>query len=495
MNIPLIIGGKEKIQDYFVSVSPFFESYTYRVANANILDVSEAIGYAREADRSTLDTRVNYLKEAGKLFLYDEELLEHTVKLSGMPIRIIKKLFDQIPSIFSEISRAFFERFHVETAGAFCFLEKIGNQYTRLFTPLTGFCYGVTPGNDPRATALVVANLCLLGIPFIIKASKEDAAAYLIIRSLINGGFDPKFCNLLYFDSSADNALEKHFRLVDHASLVWTFGSDSTVDHILRFEQKGRKILIDDEYSGTIDQIALSVSKLTPQKLNQSLKIIDEQVDHFSGKVILRHGSGNCTSIATGQFTKNTEALLFESFVYTIGCNSIRSIMLVNSHEWIYDASKFLESLKVGNPLDFNTEIGYIHPEYLNYLETLLKKYREKVSLLTGKRISPFQATPWLLMCQENEVEFYGQEIPAYLLVASHCGSVREAIDRINANTGKSPRLAVSIWGFEKDNFISNFSELQAHTILVGQPTSKLLPYYHEGNEYFTRLSKSMVRI
>jgi hypothetical protein len=124
-------------------------------------------------------------------------------------------------------------------------VERITPDCIRRLLPHQGFCYAITPGNDPRPAAIVAANLGYLGIPFILRASIRDAAAPLVIRALIAGGFDPRFCNLVYLDRADPLSKSNHTRMLAACSIIWTFGSPDSIDRTLRYRSTGRRVLLD----------------------------------------------------------------------------------------------------------------------------------------------------------------------------------------------------------------------------------------------------------
>jgi hypothetical protein len=97
-----------------------------------------------------------------------------------------------------------------------------------------------------------------------------------------------------------------------------------------------------------------------------------------------------------------------------------------------------------------------------------------------------------LLVASQDECpDFFAQEIPAYVLAARACQDFTEAIAQINQNTGGQPRLAVSLLNFPKDQLSSQVLDLCAQAILVDRPTTRLIPAFHEGNDYSLLLTRS----
>jgi len=241
----LIVGGKDIVRSCFKNASPFYQEYSYEIANAGALDVAQAIGNARASTRPETNERARLLRQAASAFSYAISDVEHAVRMTGMPISVVHAHFKQIAPILQGLAAAANERFPMKSEALAFHSERLGDGARKLLLPDDGFCYVVTPGNDVRVVAMVAANLCSAGVPFIVKASREDAVAPLVIRALVDGGFDPRFCGLVYFDVTALDAPAKHFKLVDACSIVWTFGSDDTVDRVLRHERKRGNTYLD----------------------------------------------------------------------------------------------------------------------------------------------------------------------------------------------------------------------------------------------------------
>ncbi len=485
MRLTSIIGGSNIATDVF-KVKSIFYKYEYEVANTKDMEISRAIGNTKKAAILTLANRIDALHKTAKLFKCTQDDIEHTVKMTGMPVSILNDYAQDIPNLFTSIPSLYNQRFPKTTDYQIC-SEHIGSGIYKTFSPLEGFCYAVTPGNDPRAVAFVATNLCYFGVPFIIKASKEDAMATDVIRALIEGGFDPNFCNLVYFNTSDADAGRKHFKLVDASSLVWTFGSDDTVDNTLRYEQKGKRGII------SIDPNDLPTILSDPNRLKSALVMQYEIKDHFVGKNVLRHGSGNCASITQGQFDNNIGELLYKSTGYAIGCTATKSVMAIESTNWAKDAADYLLQLKVGDPLDPDTKIGFVHPDNLNYIFEKIKANNIK-TFYGGRRIHPHQAEPVIIQSQEHLPEFFGVEVSAYVLAVRYCGTVAEAIEHVNKYATAHPRLAVSLLHLKEDD-IRLASSINTHTVLFNHPTANLVPIIHEGNDYALRIMEPKVVI
>jgi len=483
MKCPLLIGGNEILRSSFTGTSPFYPDYTYPVANAGMLEVAEAIGRARRAERASRESRASWLRKAADVFTYQEEDLEHAVHVTGMPITQIKTLFEEIPYWLRQIPAIMESRLSATRIENGFLVEEISPGLQKILLPMEGYCYVATPGNDPRAAALVAANLCYLGIPFIIKASNKDALAPRVLKSLIQAGFDPNFCSLLYFESR--DGASKHFKLVDGSSIVWTFGPDASINELLRFETLHSFAAVD---LSALDE-NMAPKSLWENLIERKFEVRPERIDHFSGKVILKHNSGNCASILHGALEPMDRQWLFHSIAFPLGCTSTKSLFLVESPTGtVEELIEFLCDLVTGDPLNPETQVGYIHPNNLDYLQQAAAANRPRIQTYGGERLSRVQARPLLVVSQEDVPDFFGHEIPAYVLAVRSGASLEDAVATLNRYIDQVPRLAVCFRHFDSRQVEQDGLQVKAHTILIDKPTSKVIPFYHEGNDYLLKL-------
>jgi hypothetical protein len=141
--------------------------------------------------------------------------------------------------------------------------------------------------------------------------------------------------------------------------------------------------------------------------------------------------------------------------------------------------------------LDPRTQVGYIEPRYLDYLESLRQKHALRGRFYGGERRAGYQSTPLLVASTEELPDFFAQEIPAYVLAARPCKDILEAIAMINHYNGPEPRLAVAFLNFPRQQLGEEILSVRAHAVLVDRPTTTLLPAFHEGNDYALQLGQS----
>jgi acyl-CoA reductase-like NAD-dependent aldehyde dehydrogenase len=498
MDKPLIINGSENLRSPFSLESPFYPGCSFQVADATQMDIAHAIGSARSADRSSLPARAEALRRAAAAFDYTSKDLEHAVQMTGMPIRLVESLIQQIPKIFREVSRIQEKRFSLTSGENPHHLESLGEGRFKILQKLDGFCYAVAPGNDPRASALVAANLAYWGIPFVLRASPRDAAAPLTIRALLQGGFEPKFCSLVYLDPASSETQEKHFKLVAASSVVWTFGPAGAIDPTLRFEGQRRVVLDLDGVAGgseiDLETLRSILEEGGMEETLSRLKLVEERRDHFEGKTIVRHEAGNCAALAWGELDGRTRDTLYQSIGFTTICTAVKSLFAVDSAVFIQQLAEFFPSLKTGDPLDPETQVGYLQPRHLDRLEALVQANRRKAIFYGGKRLSPIQAEPLLVAARTDLPDFFGQEIPAYILAVGECQDFEQATAWLNRHQDP-PRLVVTLLNSPKEVRLKALKTLRCHALLLDTPTSILVPALHEGNDYGLTLTQGRLLV
>lgn len=493
LTLPLIIAGNEILRDPVEAGTRFYPDYRYRVCQAGVLETAAAIGSARRAVQSgPMDGagRAQALRKAADLFHWDQAVLEHTVRQTGMPIAQVQALLESIPVWFRAIPELYEKRFS-GLAGLGEGLEEalgIGEGLLEFAFRLEGFCYAISPGNDPRAAALAAGNLAFLGLPFILRASQKDAVAPLVLRALLKAGFDPRACSLLYFD--ARQHPELHFRLLDACRVVWTFGPEDFVNQALRYERAGRRAVIELPKELTADGLARLVGQ-------GNFGIEERRRDAFEGKLVLRHASGNCAVVLRDPLDPATKASLAAATGFPTGCTATRSAWLIGTESPFEELADYFSGLQVGDPLDGRTQVGKIDPKVLDHLESLVMAGGAALRLSGGKRLSQDQARPLLVSTravgeEEQALESLPRpalallegEIPAYVLAVHRCSTLESAVEALNRAAGAETRLAVSLQRFRREEWLPYVARLRAWTVLIDRPTTEVVPVYHEGNDY-----------
>jgi acyl-CoA reductase-like NAD-dependent aldehyde dehydrogenase len=454
-DIECVIAGKSLQRPPFFSPSIFYPQYIVPTPSASPLDISSAIGATRRVERETFQKRAAYLLRAAHAFQFSPEHIKHTVKVTGIPYRVVRNLLEDIPQWIKKIVLFYGQRFDILDGQPERLVLRLPGGLKQILTPLDGFCYVILPANDPRAAVLAAANLGYLGIPFVLKASRHDAISPLIIQALLDGGFDPSFASLIYFDNHATESRAYHTRLIQESSVVWTFGPRHTLDAVM-----------------------------PPADL-----LTQENRPKF-----LYHEHGACAAIFGGDFTSQTVEILHKSLELAGSCTATRAAFYLSKQEWLQAAVETITGMTTGDPLNPATEIGYIHPRNLDTLELLMRKHQHQIRFYGGKRLSPVQMEPLAVECLQPVQSLMGQEIPAYYFAFQQCNSLTEAVTLANDSLIAPTRLAVGLFGFNSTEANPRIIiQIKSQIIQQNQPTSTILPYYHEGNDYAMELTRSQL--
>jgi acyl-CoA reductase-like NAD-dependent aldehyde dehydrogenase len=489
----LILNGSETPRQTFAVPSPYYEDSSILASEAGPLDIASAIGFARGAMRPSFPERQAILERAAQAFSYTQADLERSTRMTGMPVREVQAFFQQIPEMLRQPAQILAKRFRLPGGDSAPMLEALGAGSYKILLPPQGFCYVISPGNDPRASALAAANLTAFGIPFVLRASPRDPAAPLTIRALLEAGIDPRFCSLIYLDPSSPATAQKHFKLVEACQVVWTFGPAAAIDPTLRYEPRPPAARLDLEgltgENSSEEQARAGLAAAESQEIASRFSFEERSKDHFEGRLVLRHEAGHCAAISWGSLNGEAAALLYESLAYPVVCTALKSVMALE-RGWADQTAELLSGLRVGDPLDPETQVGYTNPRYLDSLQALLDANRGRMKVFGGRRLSAFQAEPLLVSASQDIPDFFGQEIPAYVLAVRECRSLEEAIRNLN-RPGATPRLAVSLFNPPLEQIGKTALRLSAHSVLVNQPTSVVLSALHEGNDYALLLSQT----
>ena len=422
------IGGKEiGLSGKHFKIESEFYDYSIEAADSGMMDISVALSKAGKADslkRLSFDERMQILREAEKKLSFSEDEIKYNVMMTGMPIKYVREYIESIPKILSDISLLVEKKYeHINHKKTKRFFDGINKFEHRV--PIRGPIYAVAPSNDARVSALISAISISLGIPAIIKTSKSDLPISLkIAKTLISCGLPNEALAILTFDTAKKDAQKKNFKLVEGSSIIWVFGDDETVDNTLRFDKKRYfdlesfysqiKINPESDFNNFLDAI-----KKDQKPFLDNITSISK--DYFSQKTVLRHASGRCSGVLNSDFNlkRASEIIVDSSLNYPIGCNSMKSLHVVQSayDEIISDLKERFAERKVGDPLNKDTDVGYISKQTLDYVD---KRARELSFLKLlhidsdYKRMSDVQSTPLLCSTKDVHSEFLSKEYSAY---------------------------------------------------------------------------------
>jgi acyl-CoA reductase-like NAD-dependent aldehyde dehydrogenase len=459
------IGGKDTLLSgkNFTVESDFYPDYRVLAPESGIFDVKTAISKAKsslkECKELTFAERTEILENASEHYSATNAELEYAVKNTGMPIKIVKEYSEEIIKIFRGLPIVLEK--HVGLVGEQFGYELKHANGVALFEPINGMVYAVTPGNDIRVSAFIASWLVSLGLSGIIKCSKNDLAfAHKALEQLTKSGYPEGALNLLCWDTKKQENSKLNFELVDSAKVVWAYGSDSTVDFMLRFEEK------------------------TPENV----------IDHFSDKIVLRHGTGRSAGICGSDVSVNevAQTVTDSALTWPIGCNAMKMLFTCgkNQEELASELSERFDELRkfTGDPMSNKTRVGYTDPKLLQHVMARIGDLQKtgQVKLRTGKKLSDKQCIPLLLETWDANSELLSNEFSTYLLTIKKCDGLNDALTQLNESAGINKRLSVSVFTSEKQKVQNS---LHAHHIANNKPTNEIDLLFHEGNDYFHKLT------
>ena len=462
------IGGKDLLfsgQRFEVN-SPFYSDCNTLLPNSSLFEIKSAIFNATKAvsdcRKLDFDDREKILSDASKKLKFNSMSLEYTVKMTGMPIHYVKYKLDDIISELSAVPKLIRMRLGMSSSRLNNFVAK-GTDLYAVLNPVDGFIYAVTPGNDPRTVPFVAAWSVALGIPAIIKPSKNDfLISKQVVKAIVDSGYPAGGLNIIGWDTSQDESSKKNFALVDSASVVWAFGDDKTVDNVLRFE------------------------------VNENKNIID----HFSGKIILRHASGRGAGVyeMTDDLKKNANIIVESAYEWPISCNSLKALFVTSTNydELISNVREITQknfSNYVGDPMQPKTRVGYVSTSLLKYVNSRFESLNSLnliKQVLPYKQISPNQTTPMLFELDNINSEFFSREYSLYLLSIKKSESFENAVKDVNESSGPQKRIAVSVISDDEEKVLGTY--FHAHHVKRLRHSTELDVLYHEGNDYLYRL-------
>ncbi len=486
---------------YFEVQSEFCDDARASVADASELDVAIALSKAKQSwddcQELGFPERVRIVTRAADSLSFTDEEIDSVVRAVGMPKRYVASLIAQIPDLIRSLCEAIPERYGVINGkiGA-TFAERQDFHKIEFRIPRRGFAYAVTPGNDPRVTAVVSTILALLGIPGIIKPSKTDhVIPFKVIRGLIDAGYPENGLAVVFLNSDNPQSSERNFKICDQAAIIWPFGDDKTVDRLLRNET--REVFDLQKFLGDngIASIEGGLSELRTLGDSSDSYLLTQTIDHFASKVVLRHASGRCAGILDQDLDLELAAKLVidSSMRYPIGCNSMKCVFVAEPvfEEFARILQREFGALDehVSDPLKLDTEVGYVSAKVVAFLERRIAELARLglISVLHGgRKISRIQMTPLLASTNDMHSELLVDEIPGYVLCLAKVKSFEEGVSRINGISEGRRKLAVSYFTNDLQNMRLY---VNAYHVKVNSATTDLDGLVHEGNDYVMQLT------
>lgn len=462
---PSLLSGKR-----FETPSSFYEDYSFLAADCGLFDVKRAVSKAthaiRECQSLSFETREEILCAASKKFDWqNKKFSEYVVKMTGMPIHFVTQHLKEASETLNAVPSLVRQRLGISN-GRLHQRPVQGMDFYTIFHPLSGVIYAVTPGNDPRAVPFVAAWCATLGIPCVIKPSKNDLlVSRAIVKTIIDCGYPAAGLNLVSWDTTKEDSQAKNFALVDSAKAVWAFGEDATVDGLLRFHKN------------------------------------DDKLDHFSGKTILRHAAGRSAAVCDqhADLDKTAKIIVESSFNWPISCNATKAVFDASGkHEELVAKIKQITEKEftkfIGDPMKESTRVGFVEAKLLAHAVKRvneLKKFSLIKELVQLKQISSHQIAPILLETHDNRSEFLSKEHSLYVLCLKSSKTFQEAVDEANGSSEENKRISVSVFCDDENKVLNTY--LHAHHVKRSRHSTELDVLYHEGNDYLNKLTLPQV--
>ena len=489
-----LIGG-----NYFSFGGPFetgssFYDYKFSIDGANEFDIDMAVNFALDSKEKLSNLgylgRKEILKKTAQSLSFEADEIEHAVKMMGMPIQYVRLYAQEVPALLSGYSDSLEQRYSVVN-GKLARVHKDLNSL-EIKEPLDGFVYSIVPSNDPRALSFVFSVVGTIGLPAVLKISKNELPiAHKIAREAIVQGYPADALNLLCWDTDdKKRAQELHFYMFSKHSpnFFIPFGNDDTINNQLRYKEK--KII---DIRDLNKNIGKNLDELLISDVTKS-----DKVDILTGNVI-RHTSGNCSIIVDGFSEKAVDLAGYSAFEYPISCKSAKSVYFVGSQKdfelFKIGLSNYAKRLIIGDPLREKTQVGFVDSDLL---EQTLKKVEELRSLgqlevvYGGEKISENQATPLIVTTDDHQSPFLTRETSIYMIALRRVDSLEQAVKECNL-PGYKQRLAVSVISDKSEiESVNTLLDLNCDQFHVNQITRSLHPPLHQGINYLERMSRTI---
>lgn len=489
-----LIGGYEfsLMGEDFEAKSPFYD-YKIQITNASEMDVDAAVKYALESQTKLRQLgytgRRDILKRASENINFDDFEIEHATRMMGMPIKRIKQYADEVPIMLSKYSDSLESRTQVVNGNISRVFTDVG--YIEIKDALEGFGYSIVPSNDPRALAFVFSVFGTLGIPAVLKISKNELPiAHKIAKTVIEAGYPAEALNLLCWNTEDHvRARQLHFYVSSYDPTFFIpFGNDDTVDEQLRYEERSfiRPGILAKHIGRTLDE----------KLINEITEV--EKIDRLRGNVF-RHTSGNCAVIVDGFSDRAVELTGYSAFEYPISCKSAKSAYFIGNKRdfetFKRELSEYANNLVVGDPLSRRTDVGFVDGKTLSSILQTIQELRvlgQAEVVYGGEVVRPNQATPLIVSVDDLNSPLLTKENSIYILTLKRVDSLEQAVDECNLY-GRKQRLAVSVISDREDSGLSNaMLNLRSDQAHLNQITRFLHPPVHQGVAYPERMSRTI---
>src|SRR3989344_1828011 len=318
--------------------SPFYD-YSFELPNSSVVDVKLALSYATQARKIahtlSFEQRAAIVMNAAANYQVTDEECEHLVKMTGMPRKHVhtrtsfgKQILESLPQMirsryghgFGTITRQILKNGHYA-----------GYETHR---SVDGVIAAFVPPNDPAELPFLLGHVVMYGGTIIVKPSmSEPYMALKIAELLTKAGYPAGGLQVLQWNTADSTRAQVSQELVRASSHRIIMGGHHTAEQLLKVH--------DNE--GNLTE------------------------EHYSSGRNCIFSSGNSKAIiAPGcDIEAVADMLVAGAYEWTRDCVSTKSVFVVGDQRPLIAAlQRRLEKLIVGDPLDAETDVGFVeHPE------------------------------------------------------------------------------------------------------------------------------------
>ena len=383
--------------------SPFYD-YSFELPNSSVVDVKLALSYATQARKIahtlSFEQRAAIVMKAAASYQVTDEECEHLVKMTGMPRKHVhtrmsfgKHILESLPQMirsryghaFGTITRQILKNGHYA-----------GYETHR---SVDGVIAAFVPPNDPAELPFLLGHVVMYGGTIIVKPSiSEPYMALKIAELLTKAGYPAGGLQVLQWNTADATRAQVSQELVRASSHRIIMGGHHTAEQLLKVHDN----------DGNITE------------------------EHYSSGRNCIFSSGNSKAImAPGcDIEAVADMLVAGAYEWTRDCVSTKSVFVVGEEQknkLIAALQRRLTSFCVGDPLDENTDIGFV--EDVQKISGIIKglvdfKYAQM-------HAGDYNARPFLLETTNVHSPLLQQELP-YTLTIFPVDSVSSAVAAIN---------------------------------------------------------------
>ncbi|MBI2971564.1 MAG: aldehyde dehydrogenase [Candidatus Aenigmarchaeota archaeon] len=401
--------------------SPFYSDYSISLQKASPEDVDRAFSYGRRYSRTKKpdpEALFGVLRAAGDGYSPSEQEVEYAVKMTGIPAKVVKANLRAIQEFMWHFGDIMKQRYDVDEHG---FCRDLGNGSVEVRVPKGGSTVAYLPYGD------------LFPPVFVATQTLAAERATLIRPSSSLAYFSVKLGNVIT-DAARRNNVD-----LDGAVNVLTWDSRDPSQHT--------NVDLINQRTHPIDRLGFGSS--------ENLKALGVGIvyDHGSCKAIVDQGCD------TRSAARSVAAGALEN---PLACDTTRMVWVHAGvrKEFEYYLKKEFEARKLGDPLQGDTDIGFVDfndlTRTLNVIDHGVKQGSEELLYPeTGNpylvRVGEYQAQPMILRAHNMESPLMSGDYNLYMVMLREVQSFDTAVREIGSSQLPSP-LCVSYYGDGKND-------------------------------------------